>query len=287
MSLPQCHTVVALWHGRMIGVGSPQTRQETGKMAGILDRKVALVTGGASGIGRATALAMAREGARVAVADRTEESAAATVALINAAGGQAIAIGGDVTVETDVAAMVARTVAAYGRIDCAFNNAGVSGRQVGSGKQRLHELSQDSFDTMLAVNLRGVFLCLKHEVEQMLAQGGGGAIVNTASIAGLIGLATSGHYVAAKHGVVGLTKTAAIEYAKDGIRVNCVNPGYITTPMTEEIVRTRIDEVMAKVPMNRMGVPEEIAEAVVWMCSDKASFMTGASQVVDGGYFAA
>jgi NAD(P)-dependent dehydrogenase (short-subunit alcohol dehydrogenase family) len=287
MSLPQCHIVVALWHGRMIGVGSPQTRQETGKMAGILDRKVALVTGGASGIGRATALAMAREGARVAVADRTEESAAATVALINAAGGQAIAIGGDVTVETDVAAMVARTVAAYGRIDCAFNNAGVSGRQVGSGKQRLHELSQDSFDTMLAVNLRGVFLCLKHEVEQMLAQGGGGAIVNTASIAGLIGLATSGHYVAAKHGVVGLTKTAAIEYAKDGIRVNCVNPGYITTPMTEEIVRTRIDEVMAKVPMNRMGVPEEIAEAVVWMCSDKASFMTGASQVVDGGYFAA
>ena len=206
-------------------------------MAGILDRKVALVTGGASGIGRATALAMAREGARVAVADRTEESAAATVALINAAGGQAIAIGGDVTVETDVAAMVARTVAAYGRIDCAFNNAGVSGGQVGSGKQRLHELSQDSFDTMLAVNLRGVFLCLKHEVEQMLAQGGGGAIVNTASIAGLIGLATSGHYVAAKHGVVGLTKTAAIEYAKDGIRVNCVNPGYITTPMTEEIVK--------------------------------------------------
>ena len=138
---------------------------------------------------------------------------------------------------------------------------------------------------MLAINLTGVFLCLKHEIMQMLAQGGGGAIVNTASIAGLIGLATSGHYVAAKHGVVGLTKTAAIEYAKDGIRVNCVNPGYITTPMTEEIVRTRIDEVMAKVPMNRMGVPEEIAEAVVWMCSDKASFMTGASQVVDGGYF--
>jgi NAD(P)-dependent dehydrogenase (short-subunit alcohol dehydrogenase family) len=256
-------------------------------MAGILDGKVALVTGGASGIGQATAVVMVREGARVAVADRAEADAAGTVALINAAGGQAIAIGGDVTSESDVAAMVARTVAAYGRIDCAFNNAGVSGRQVGSGKQRLHELSQESFDTMLAVNLRGVFLCLKHEVEQMLAQGGGGAIVNTASIAGLIGLATSGHYVAAKHGVVGLTKTAAIEYAKDGIRVNCVNPGYITTPMTEEIVRTRIDEVMAKVPMNRMGVPEEIAEAVVWMCSDKASFMTGASQVVDGGYFAA
>jgi NAD(P)-dependent dehydrogenase (short-subunit alcohol dehydrogenase family) len=256
-------------------------------MAGILDRKVALVTGGASGIGRATALAMAREGARVAVADRTEEGAAGTVALINAGGGQAIAIGGDVTSEDQVAAMVARTVAAYGRIDCAFNNAGVAGAAVGPGRQRLHELSQTSFDTMLAINLRGVWLCLKHEIAQMLAQGGGGAIVNTASIAGLIGLATSGHYVAAKHGVVGLTKTAAIEYAQDGIRVNCVNPGYITTPMTREVVETRFEAVMAKVPMNRMGVPEEIAEAVVWMCSDKASFMTGASQVVDGGYYAA
>ncbi|MDP1529753.1 MAG: SDR family oxidoreductase [Rhodoferax sp.] len=256
-------------------------------MAGILDRKVALVTGGASGIGRATALAMAREGARVAVADRTEERAAATVALINAAGGQAIAIGGDVTREDQVAAMVARTVAAYGRIDCAFNNAGVAGGSVGPGGQRLHELSQASFDTMLAINLTGVFLCMKHEIARMLAQGGGGAIVNTASIAGLIGLATSGHYVAAKHGVVGLTKTAAIEYAQDGIRVNCVNPGYVTTPMTEEVVQTRFDAVMAKVPMKRMGVPEEIAEAVVWMCSDKASFMTGASQVVDGGYYAA
>src|SRR5882757_8553260 len=257
-------------------------------MTGILDRKVALVTGGASGIGRATSLAMAREGARVAVADRTEESAAATVALINAAGGQAIAIGGDVTSEDQVAAMVARTVAAYGRIDCAFNNAGVAGGSVGPGGQRLHELNKTSFDAMLAINLTGVFLCLKHEIAQMLGQGGGGgAIVNTASIAGLIGLATSGHYVAAKHGVVGLTKTAAIEYAQDGIRVNCVNPGYITTPMTREVVETRFDAVMAKVPMNRMGVPEEIAEAVVWMCSDKASFMTGASQVVDGGYYAA
>jgi NAD(P)-dependent dehydrogenase (short-subunit alcohol dehydrogenase family) len=192
-------------------------------MAGILDRKVALVTGGASGIGRATALAMAREGARVAVADRTEENAAATVALINAAGGQALAIGGDVSVEADVAAMVARTVAAYGRIDCAFNNAGVAGGSVGPGGQRLHELNKTSFDAMLAVNLTGVFLCLKHEISQMLGQGGG-AIVNTASIAGLIGLATSAHYVAAKHGVVGLTKTAAIEYAQDGIRVNCVIP---------------------------------------------------------------
>ena len=256
-------------------------------MTGILDGKVALVTGGASGIGRATAVAMAREGARVAVADRAEETAAETVALINAAGGQAIAIGGDVTKEADVAATVARTVSAFGRIDCAFNNAGVATRAVGPAGQRIHELSQASFDAMLAVNLTGVFLCLKHEVAQMLTQGVGGAIVNTASIAGLIGLPTSAHYVAAKHGVVGLTKTAAMEYAQDGIRVNCVNPGYVKTPMTKETMETRFDEIMAKVPMRRLGIPEEIAEAVVWMCSDKASFMTGASHVIDGGYYAA
>jgi len=253
---------------------------------GILNGKAALVTGGASGIGRATALAMAREGARVAVADRTEESAAATVALINAAGGQAIAIGGDVTREADVQAMVARAVAAFGRIDCAFNNAGVGGASVGPGAQRLHELSQASFDSMLAINLTGVFLCMKHEIAQMLAQGGG-SIVNTASVAGLVGLPMSSHYVAAKHGVVGITKTAAMEYAQDNIRVNCVNPGYVTTPMTAKSVETRLDAMMAKVAMNRMGLPEEIAEGVVWMLSDRASFMTGASHVIDGGFTAA
>jgi NAD(P)-dependent dehydrogenase (short-subunit alcohol dehydrogenase family) len=262
-------------------------QQEEGNMAGMLEGKAALVTGGASGIGRATSLAMSREGARVAVADRTEEGAAATVALINAAGGQALAIGGDVTNENDVAAMVARTVAAFGRIDCAFNNAGIAGRAVGPGGQRTHELSEASFNGMLAVNLTGVFLCLKHEVAQMLKQGGGGAIVNTASIAGVVGLPMASHYVSAKHGVVGLTKTAAMEYAQDGIRVNCVNPGYIKTPMTDETMQTRYEQLMAKVPMNRLGEAEEIAEAVVWMCSDKASFMTGASHIIDGGYYAA
>ena len=256
-------------------------------MAGILEGKAALVTGGASGIGRATAVAMAREGARVAVADRTQESAAATVALINAASGQAVAIGGDVTSEADVTAMVARTVAAFGKIDCGFNNAGISGREVGPVGQRTHEMSRASFDGMLAVNLTGVFMCMKHEIIQMLKQGTGGSIVNTASVAGLIGLRTATHYVAAKHGVVGLTKTAAMEYALDKIRVNCVNPGYIKTPMTDEGMKTRYDETMTKVPMNRLGLPEEIAEAVVWMCSDKASFMTGASHVIDGGYYAA
>ena len=256
-------------------------------MAGILDGKVALVTGGGSGIGRATAVAMAREGARVAVSDLSKDGIEATVALINAGGGQGIAIAGDVADEAAVANMLGRTVSAFGRIDCAFNNAGVAGRSVGPVGQRTHELAQSSVAKMFSVNLMGVFLCMKHEIAQMLTQGSGGAIVNTASIAGLIGLATSAHYVAAKHGVVGLTKSAAIEYARDGIRVNCVNPGYIQTPMTKETMEERFDEIMAKVPVRRLGVPEEIAEAVVWMCSDKASFMTGASHVVDGGYTAA
>lgn len=256
-------------------------------MAGILDGRVALVTGGGSGIGQATAAAMAREGARVAVSDLSKEGAEITVALINAAGGQSIAIAGDVTEEADVMSMVARTVLAFGRIDCAFNNAGVAPRSVGPAGQRIHELTELSVARMLSVNLMGVFLCLKHEIAQMLAQGGGGAIVNTASIAGMIGLPMAAHYVAAKHGVVGLTKTAAMEYAEDGIRVNCINPGYIETPMTRETMETRFDEIVAKVPMRRLGVANEIAEAVVWMCSEKASFMTGASQLVDGGYCAA
>ena len=255
-------------------------------MAGILAGKTALVTGGASGIGRATALAMAREGARVAVSDLSEESAASTVALINQAGGQAIAIGGDVANEADVEAMVARTIAAFGRLDCAFNNAGISPRNVGPTGQRTHEMSQASFDAMLAVNLTGVFLCMKHEIPHMLAQGGG-SIVNTASIAGLIGLPSATNYVASKHGVVGITKTAAMEYAKDNIRVNCVNPGYIKTPMTDPTMAERYDTLMTKVPMNRLGTADEIAEAVVWMLSDRASFMTGASHIIDGGYYAA
>ena len=255
-------------------------------MAGILAGKTALVTGGASGIGRATALAMAREGARVAVSDLSEESAASTVALINQAGGQAIAIGADVAKEADVEAMVARTIAAFGRLDCAFNNAGISPRNVGPTGQRTHEMSQASFDAMLAVNLTGVFLCMKHEIPHMLAQGGG-SIVNTASIAGLIGLPSATNYVASKHGVVGITKTAAMEYAKDNIRVNCVNPGYIKTPMTDPTMAERYDTLMTKVPMNHLGTADEIAEAVVWMLSDRASFMTGASHIIDGGYYAA
>ena len=255
-------------------------------MSRLLDGKAAIVTGGASGIGRATALAFAREGARVLVQDRAEAGAQETVGLINAAGGQAVSIGGDVTSEADVAAMVHKALAGFGRIDCAFNNAGIAPTAVGPAPQRTHELSLESWNRLIDINLTGVFLCIKHQVPAMLAQGGG-AIVNTASVAGLVGLPTAPAYVASKHGVIGLTKTAAMEYARDGIRVNAVCPGYVLTPMTQDGAARRGEELLDKVPMHRLGRPEEIAEAVVWMCSDRASFVTGSFYTVDGGYYAA
>lgn len=254
-------------------------------MAGLLQGKSALITGGGGGIGRATALAFAREGARVAVADAVADSAAQTVALVNQAGGQALALTGDVTDAAQVQAMLGATVSAFGRLDCAFNNAGIAGFQVNAAGRRTHEWADDSFDRMIAVNLRGVWLCMKHELTQMLRQGGG-TIVNTGSIAGLSGLPTSSGYVAAKHGVLGLTKTAANEYARDNIRVNAVCPGYIETAMTEDTMRRRGEEILALVPFRRMGRPEEIAEMVLWLCSDRASYVTGACYNVDGGYMA-
>ena len=254
-------------------------------MAGLLDGKSALITGGGGGIGRATALAFAREGARVAVADASESAAQETVAQINRAGGQAMTLTGDVTNAGVVEASVKSVVAAYGRLDCAFNNAGIAGFQVDASGQKTAEWSEAAFDRMIAVNLKGVWLCMKYELLQMVAQGGG-SIVNTASIAGLIGLRTSSGYVAAKHGVVGLTKTAALEYADNNIRVNAVCPGYIETNMTRDTMQRRGEQIMATVPFHRMGKPEEIAERVVWLCSDRASFVSGAAYNVDGGYMA-
>jgi NAD(P)-dependent dehydrogenase (short-subunit alcohol dehydrogenase family) len=254
-------------------------------MAGMLQGKTALITGGGSGIGRATSLLFAREGARVAVADMSEDSAKATVGMINAAGGQAMSILVDVTSAAQVQAMIDTTVAAFGRLDCAYNNAGIAGYQVGASGKRTAEWSEDAFDRMIAVNLKGVWLCMKSELEQMVKQGGG-SIVNTASIAGLVGLPTSSAYVASKHGVVGLTKTAALEYAGDNIRVNAVCPGYIETPMTRDTMSRRGAELMAMVPFHRMGKPEEIAEMVCWFCSDRASYVSGSAYNVDGGYMA-
>ena len=254
-------------------------------MAGLLDGKSALITGGGGGIGRATSLAFAREGARVAVADASEQTARETVALINAAGGQAMTLTGDVTNANVVESMVKSVVTAYGRLDCAFNNAGIAGFHVDAAGKKTADWSEAAFDRMIGVNLKGVWLCMKYELPQMIAQGGG-SIVNTASIAGLIGLPTSSAYVAAKHGVVGLTKTAALEYADDNVRVNAVCPGYIETKMTEDTMRRRGAELMAKVPFHRMGKPEEIAEMVVWLCSDRASYVSGVAYNVDGGYMA-
>jgi NAD(P)-dependent dehydrogenase (short-subunit alcohol dehydrogenase family) len=251
-------------------------------MTGMLDGKIALVTGGGNGIGREAALAFAREGARVAVADYEAESARETVSLINGNGGQAISLSGDVTVAEQVQSMLDGAMAAYGRLDCAFNNAGIAPHQVDSAGQLTHEWSEASFDRMIEVNLKSVWLCMKHEIP-LLRAGGGGAIVNTASIAGLIGLRTSSGYVAAKHAVIGLTKTAALEYAEEGIRVNAVCPGYIATRMTAPNREKRGEAIIARTPMRRYGEPREIAEMVVWLCSERASYVTGAAYEVDGG----
>ena len=245
--------------------------------------KVALVTGGASGIGRASALALAHEGATVMVADRDHAGCEETVALITAAGGTAATHAVDVASEEAVERLIADTVATFGRLDLAFNNAGIGGEM---GKTAAYPT--DDWHRVLAVNLTGVWFCMKYEIRHMLAQGGG-AIVNTASIAGLIGMAGAPAYVAAKHGVVGLTKNAALEYARNNIRVNAVCPGGVRTHMTEA-ADLELPGFLAKLakqePMGRIAEPEEIASAVVWLLSDGASFMTGHALAVDGGYVA-
>jgi NAD(P)-dependent dehydrogenase (short-subunit alcohol dehydrogenase family) len=254
-------------------------------MPGQLTDKVALVTGGASGIGRATALTFAREGAKLVIADMHEEGGQQTVHMIRKNGGDATFVQADVSRATEVEAMVSATVGTYGRLDCAHNNAGIGSRP----RVRLHELSEEGWDQVMSINLKGVWLCMKYEILQMLRQGHG-AIVNTASIMGLVGSwSRSGAYNASKHGVVGLTKTAALEYATAGIRVNAVCPGYIRTPLIAEALASNPEmeaEIVARHPVGRMGCPEEIAEAVVWLCSEAASFVTGHTMTVDGGYVA-
>jgi NAD(P)-dependent dehydrogenase (short-subunit alcohol dehydrogenase family) len=255
-------------------------------MAGMLQDKTSLITGGGRGIGRATALLFAREGARIAVTDLSAEGAAETVAMINREGGQALSITADVTKADSVTAMVASAVPAFGRLDCAFNNAGIAAYQVGAAGQKTAEWSEQAFDRMIEVNLKGVWLCMRAELEQMLKQGSG-AIVNTASIAGLVGLQFCSAYVASKHGVIGLTKSAALEYAGNGIRVNAVCPGYIETDMTKDAIARRGDQILAAVPMKRLGKASEIAEMVCWLCSERSSYVTGSAYTVDAGYFAA
>ena len=254
-------------------------------MAGRVEGKVALVTGGSSGIGRATALVFAREGAKLVVADMDEDGGQQTVHGITEQGGEAVFVRADVTVATEAEAMISQAVAAYGRLDCAYNNAGVTQRDY----PPTDEYPLDDWHRVLAVNLTGVWLCLKYELAQMRKQGSG-AIVNTASIAGLVGIAGRSAYVASKHGVVGITKTAALEYASQGIRVNAVCPGYVRTPMVDYVIRHQGPEleaqIVAREPVGRLGRPEEIAETVVWLCSDAASFITGHAMAADGGFMA-
>ena len=252
-------------------------------MAGLVQGKVALVTGGGSGIGRATALKLAKEGAKVMIADYMPEGGDRTVKMIKEAGGEAAFIEADVSVTSQVEAMVNKTVETFGRIDCAFNNAGIEGRVADTV-----ECSEETFDRTIAINLKGVWLCMKSEIPRMIKQGGG-SIVNTASIAGLVGFEGLPAYNASKHGVVGLTRTAALEFAQKKIRVNCVCPGVIRTPMVERLLdksRFSEQELNAGEPVGRMGQPEEIAEGVVWLLSDASSFVTGHPMVIDGGWVA-
>ncbi len=252
-------------------------------MAGRVEGKVALITGGGSGIGRATALLFGREGAKVVVADYNAAGGERVVKEIAESGGSAIFQYADVANPQEVEALVAKAVETYGRLDCAFNNAGIEGQMMDTA-----ECSLDNWHRVIAINLTGVFLCMKYETAQMLKQGGG-SIVNTASAAGLIGLPGAPAYVAAKHGVNGLTKTAALEFARKGIRVNAVCPGFIRTPMVERALDKGSfseEQIFASEPMYRMGKPEEIAEAVLWLSSEASSFVTGLPMPVDGGYVA-
>ncbi|RLA46176.1 MAG: short chain dehydrogenase [Gammaproteobacteria bacterium] len=253
-------------------------------MAERLDGKVALVTGGGSGIGKASALAFAREGARVVVADVDVDSGQATVHAIENAGCHAIFVKVDVSQRSDVEAMISKTIEVYGRLDCAFNNAGIEGA-VGTP---IADYAEDNWDRVIDINLKGVWLCMKYELAHMLEQGGG-AIVNMASVAGLVGGTFGAAYHASKHGVVGLTKAAAIEYGNAAIRVNAVCPGVIRTDMAKRFMRDdqKIESVItSRHPLGRLGTPDEVAETVVWLSSDAASFITGQALAVDGGFVA-
>jgi NAD(P)-dependent dehydrogenase (short-subunit alcohol dehydrogenase family) len=254
-------------------------------MTGMLAGKVVLITGAGGGIGRATALLAAREGARIAASSQSAEGAQTTAELVRAAGGEAIAVIADVADGAAVDAMTADVVEHYGRIDGAFNNAGVSGGQLGQGGRFVADWDEEAFDRVVAVNLKGVWLGMRAQINQMQAQEGGGSIVTTSSLAGLTGFKATAGYAAAKHGVIGLTKTAAIEYAPT-VRVNAICPGYTDTDLMKEAMRLYSDVIMARIPAGALGRPEHIAEMACWLLSDRAAYATGGTFVVDGGYLA-
>lgn len=250
----------------------------------LMKNKVALVTGAASGIGRESALTLAREGASICVSDVNREGGEETAQMIIDEGGKAIFIYCDVTDSDDVNAMVKATVDTFGRLDAAVNNAGISGSLV----KRIHEVDDEVFDRVMSINVKGVWLCMKAELPYMLEQGKG-SIVNIASVAGLIGAPKGAAYTASKHAVVGLTKSAAVEYAKMGLRVNAICPGYTATPMVTAVADANpaMQQITVRaIPMRRLGQPTEIAEGVLWLCSDASSFVTGHQLVLDGGLIA-
>lgn len=253
-------------------------------MSGMLTGKSILVTGAASGIGYAAALLCAQEGARIAIGDRDETGGREAVESLLAAGAEALFVPMNVTDEAQVAAGVDACVRAFGRLDGAFNNAGISTDPNSSVNQKAADISEDAWHLVLAVNLTGVWRCMRHQIRQMLVSGGGGSIVNNASIAGLVGLRGHAAYAASKHGVVGLTKSAAADYARSAIRLNAICPGFVSTPMTAPVFAKAGKKGLEGVPLRRLGTPEEIAQAVVWLLSDRASFVTGLAMAADGGY---
>jgi len=250
---------------------------------GEMDGKVALVTGAASGIGRATALLFAEKGAKVVIDDIAPEGGQETVRLIEKAGGKAVFIRADISKMSEVKALIDKTVETYGRLDYAVNNAGTETKPTPTA-----DYTEEDWDRVVNTNLKGTWLCMKYEIQQMLKQGAG-AIVNTSSVAGLVGVASMSAYVASKHGVIGLTKTAALECGASNIRVNAICPSATLTPLMEMVIAGMPEQaknMIANHPLGRIAETREIAEAIVWLCSDSASFVTGHAMVADGGFLA-